>query len=482
MEDDRNLELTMTSSKVFSDEETRYCLRVVFSPAREVEGRFIPLEHGGMVVGRAESKDAGALISGDRLGVPDPRISRSHARFAFEPDTNTASIEDLNSKNGTWLNGARLSRRTLLAPQDVVRVGDTLFVCCRLRWPPEDQAEERAGIVGVSAALGEVRRRIAELAPSCNSVLITGESGTGKELVARGLHDLSDRTGPFVAVNSSAIPKDLFESELFGVRKGAFSGADRDREGLLVAARKGTLFLDEIGDMPPGAQAKLLRAVEELEVTPLGTTTPVKVDVRFVAATNADMDAAVGGDGFRTDLFHRLTQSEISIPPLRERKEDIPVIWEHFLERDAIVGRAREATLVEALLVYPWHGNVRELKNVAAELSIRLGAKATATLKMLPHKVRDHLHKTKKGTAAVRLESSDWRLDTHRDRPAPATPVEKRVVWKLAKGERPTRRALVDSLTRHRGNLAAVAEEFNRKRPQAYRWLKHYDIDPDEFR
>ncbi|RKZ21265.1 hypothetical protein DRQ18_04780, partial [bacterium] len=192
--------------------------------------------------------------------------------------------------------------------------------------------------------------------------------GVGKELVARAIHLLSGRQGNFVPVNCGAIPENLLESELFGYRKGAFTGATRDKEGLVGAADKGTLFLDEITDLPPHLQVKLLRFLQDMEFIPLGDTKPKKVNVRVIAATNKDVETEVREGRLREDLYYRLNVIRIHIPPLRERKEDIPLLVEYFLERlSSKLGLPRKKVserAMEHLLQYPWPGNVRELENV----------------------------------------------------------------------------------------------------------------------
>jgi transcriptional regulator with GAF, ATPase, and Fis domain len=201
------------------------------------------------------------------------------------------------------------------------------------------------------------------------TVLIYGETGVGKELLARSIHfSGSRRDRPFLAVNCAAIPEELFESELFGSRKGAFTGATEHRRGLFQMASGGTLLLDEIGEMPLHLQPKLLRAIEEKKVTSVGADRAVDIDVRFIATTNKDLQAEVEGGAFRRDLFYRLSVMPIRVPPLRERPEDIPILAEHFLEqasrrsRKAVRAIARES--LSALVRYPWPGNVRELENV----------------------------------------------------------------------------------------------------------------------
>lgn len=224
------------------------------------------------------------------------------------------------------------------------------------------------GLIGESAGMVEVFRRVRLAAEREVSVLITGESGTGKELIARALHRQSARADrPFLAVNCAAIPETLLESELFGHVRGAFTGADRDKVGLFEAASGGTLFLDEIGDVPLAVQVKLLRVLQEREVTRIGRTESVPVDVRLVTATNRDLAQRVVDEEFRRDFFYRIRVFEVAIPPLRARREDIPPLVDHFRERlnekfQRSIEHVEDGAM-KCLLDYPWPGNVRELEN-----------------------------------------------------------------------------------------------------------------------
>ncbi len=230
------------------------------------------------------------------------------------------------------------------------------------------RAQGVEGIVGSSRAMEEVLRKIRLAAPTRMNVLITGESGTGKELVARAIHALSPRTGkPFLPLNCAAIPETLLESELFGHEKGAFTGATAARPGKLESAEGGTLFLDEVGDVSLSIQSKLLRAIEQKEVLRVGSSQVLKVDVRILAATNRDLKTLVEEKAFREDLFYRLNVFSILVPPLRERREDIPKLSAHFLEllaRENSTSPKRLApAALKALLAYRWPGNVRQLRN-----------------------------------------------------------------------------------------------------------------------
>ena len=237
-----------------------------------------------------------------------------------------------------------------------------------------------SGIVGTSAPIRAVTELVSKVAPTPATVLITGESGTGKELVARAVHDRSDRADrEFLAVNMAALPESLLEAQLFGHERGAFTGAERRREGILRSARGGTVFLDEIGEMPPSAQSRLLRAIEQREVLPVGADRPVAVDFRLVAATNRDLAAEVDAGRFRRDLLYRLDVFRVALPPLRERVDDVPALVEHFGVLHArSLGCSWQGTTNAAmrqLCGETWPGNVRELANVVERGIILAGAR-----------------------------------------------------------------------------------------------------------
>jgi two-component system, NtrC family, nitrogen regulation response regulator NtrX len=243
------------------------------------------------------------------------------------------------------------------------------------------ELEEKHQILGGSIPMKALRQQIALTAPTNGRVLIYGESGTGKELVARALHAHSTRRDkPFVEVNCAAIPEELIESEMFGHRKGSFTGASEDKVGKFQNADGGTLFLDEIGDMSLKTQSKVLRVLEEQRVEPIGSNKPVKVDTRVIAATNKKLEEEISRNLFREDLFYRLNVIPFYVPALRERTEDIPVLASHFLSEfcEAYGKKAKEfsAPAVEVLLAYPWPGNVRELKNLVERLVIMCPAQS----------------------------------------------------------------------------------------------------------
>jgi len=260
-------------------------------------------------------------------------------------------------------------------------------------------------ILGKDPSLMRVFGMIERVADTDCSVLITGESGTGKELIARALHDMSNRRGqPFMAVNCAAIPEALLESELFGHSRGAFTGALNARPGRFAAADGGTIFLDEIGEMPVGLQAKILRLLQEKEVTPLGETKSRKIDVRVIAATNQDLDEMVRLRTFREDLLYRLNVIPIELPALRNRKNDIPELVDHFIKR-ANKRRGRSITGVdpramEVLSSFDWPGNIRQLEN-AVERAVLLKAEGQLSIEDFPEKLRT-------ATARLRAKRSPW--------------------------------------------------------------------------
>lgn len=245
-------------------------------------------------------------------------------------------------------------------------------------------------IIGTSDALQKVFRLVEKVAKTTAGILIQGESGTGKELIAKAIHYNSFRADkPFLAVNCGALPESLLESELFGHTKGAFTGATFEKKGLFRAADGGTLFLDEIGEMPLNLQVKLLRALQEQEVLPLGASAPVKFDTRIIAATNKDLETEVRENRFREDLFYRLNVIEINLPPLRERREDIPLLVRHFIQKNARQHSTKEKRITNkamaALVNFSWPGNIRELEN-AVERAFIL-SEDEITLENLPPKI-----------------------------------------------------------------------------------------------
>ncbi len=316
--------------------------------------------------------------------VLDSWLSREHFRISLAeggvPMQGPWLLEDLGTRNGTLLNGLRVDR-AFVRLGDVVRAGGTVMVL-DVGSDPSDEY----GLVGASPAMAHVRTQIRHLGPSTRPVHITGESGVGKELVARALHAASGRTGPFLGVNMANIVASLAESQLFGHRRGAFSGAQNDQQGAFDVANGGTLLLDEIAELEPALQAKLLRVTEAGEVHRIGDARPHAVDTRLVTATHRDLaELAVEGK-FRADLYWRIGLSTIDITPLRERVLDVVPLVEHFLIESGVrslrqLGQMQPADawqaaeLVERMLLYDWPGNVRELREEVRRLADAMRAR-----------------------------------------------------------------------------------------------------------
>ena len=347
-------------------------------------------EYEGHVVATAEDGRAGIEMASKArpdvifLDVKMPGLDGLDVLARLREDDPTALVVMI-SGHGTIDTAVEATRKGaydfLEKPLDSDRLLVTLRRALELRGLTrtmadlKSQVESRYEIVGTSFAIRQVLDRVEKVAPTEARVLITGENGTGKELVARAIHRLSARAeGPFVEVNCAAIPSELIESALFGHIKGSFTGAIADRAGKFEQADGGTLFLDEVGDMSLDAQAKALRALEEGVITRVGGSKAIQVDVRVIAATNKDLARAIEAADFREDLFYRLNVVPIDVPPLRERREDVPMLVQHFAEimakRDGVTPRSFEAGAIERLLDLPWPGNVRELRNTVERLMI----------------------------------------------------------------------------------------------------------------
>ncbi len=336
-----------------------------------------------------------------------------------------------------------------------------------------DQVRRLGGeqpLLGRSAAMRRLADELERVGPTSASVLIRGESGTGKELVARRLHQLSAvARGPFVALSCAAVPESLLESELFGHRKGAFTGAGRDRAGRFREAHRGTLFLDEIGDMPPSAQVKLLRVLQERVVEPLGGGKPVPVEVRLLAATHRDLEARCRDGGFREDLYYRLRVVEIHLPALRERGDDVVLLAREFLRAAGGCPRELAPEACRALAAYPWPGNVRELKNAIERAAIFCRGD-TIGLEDLPTEIRSPSGHSQPAVAGNPEEPARWPPGTE---------------FQTAKGEMLERFEagfFSELLCRHRGNVSRAAREAGIHRQNLQKKLRQLGLDPGEFR
>ncbi len=348
-------------------------LAVVDGPDR---GRRIKLTEAVTHVGTGESAT---------LRLTDPTVSRLHCEVVVRPEG--VRLTDHGSTNGTFLDGSRVRDVVDLRPGAIVCVGATTLRIDRTAEGAVVELSDRTSFGDVKGTSREMRRIFAVLdkaAATDATVLLTGETGTGKEIVAQSLHDASKRSaGPFVAIDCGAIPESLMESELFGHVRGAFSGAVADRRGVFEEADGGTIFLDEIGEMPVAMQPKLLRALETRQIRRVGANQPRKIDVRVIAATNRSLARSVNAGSFREDLYYRLAVIEIELPALRARREDIPALAAHFIER--FTGRADPPPpeLLSTLLTRDWPGNVRELRNFV-ERSVSLGWPDASTMASTP--------------------------------------------------------------------------------------------------
>jgi len=386
--------------------------------------------------------------------LPEDRLmSRQHARIARMPNGRYA-IRDLGSTNGTWVNGVRLGPGIQHKLQDgaVIMVGSQVFVFRRvkdeeLKALQEDASQPFTPTGTRSPVMAMLARRLRLFARTRVDVLFTGETGVGKEVHAQALHRASGRQGAFVTINCAAIPEHLLESELFGYARGAHSTAMQPKAGLFEQAEGGTLFLDELGEMPSAAQSKLLRFLQSRQVLSLGTTQPRSLDVRVIAATHRTTASADGRPGLRADLAARLGPAPVSLPPLRDRVEDVGSLTSFFLRRRELHFEP-EAYL--ALFLHHWKGNIRELGKVleVAEAYATDGAVLA----------REHLPPEIAGRVAGPTRAEAVRRD------------------------RPTREDLEALLSRHHGRVARVARELGRQRTLVWRWMRELELSPGEYR
>lgn len=402
------------------------------------------IEDGGAREATLEEGTLGSA-AGVTVRVQHPTVSRLHARIEQRPSG--PWLVDLESTNGTSVDGTQVTGALL---RDGVRIGlGTVSVEVKIAkkreaielWP----GERFGPLVGRSAPMRALFSQLARIAASDATVLVTGETGTGKDVVARAIHEASARKGgPFVVVDCGAIPEALFESELFGHRRGAFTGADRAHEGAFESAEGGTLLLDEVGELPLSVQPKLLRAIETRTVRAVGDTAHRPVDVRIVAATHRDLSQMVAAGAFREDLFFRLAVLPVVVPPLRARREDLDVLVPHFL------GRALPAEAMAELRARPWLGNVRELRNFV-ERADALGAHEALAL-----------------TPVTRAAPSAGLPDADLDEPFK----DAKERW-LSHLERQYLSRLLEA---KRWNVSAVAEAMGLDRTYVHRLMRKHDL------
>jgi two-component system nitrogen regulation response regulator GlnG len=373
---------------VDDDESVRWVLEQALKQAHMIPRCF---ETGQQFFQALERDRPDVLVTDIRM--PDMSGLELMERLAqTEPDIPVIVItahSDLDSAVSAYQGGAF---EYLPKPFDIDEAMELVSRAARQRSrgaPEQKEAKPTPRIIGQAPAMQEVFKAIGRLSRSSMTVLITGESGTGKELVARALHDNSPRaSGPFVALNTSAIAAELLESELFGHEKGAFTGATERRIGRFEQANGGTLFLDEIGDMSVALQTRLLRVLAESEFFRVGGQTPIRVDVRVIAATHQDLGQAVAAGRFREDLYHRLNVMRIEVPPLRQRREDIRELTRFYLEQAAselgVAPKTLSAEAAEVLQKYDWPGNVRELVNVCRRLTVTAAGREIAVQDLPP--------------------------------------------------------------------------------------------------
>jgi DNA-binding NtrC family response regulator len=440
-------------------------LFVVMECGRPFAGgaRYGLLEIDEVQLGRGPARSAERRGRTLVVTIPDSMMSSTHARLVRAGGW---VLQDAGSTNGSLVDGDRVSSAHLEEDM-LVELGATLFA---IRWLPtpkgtaldEEVDADGEGTPGMSTLIPEYAQALCSLRQVMAStvpILLLGETGTGKELLARATHQVAERRGTFVAVNCGAIPASLVESQLFGHVRGAFSGAARDEPGFVRTSDRGTLFLDEIGDLPAASQAALLRVLQESEVVSLGTTRPVKVDLRVVSATLRPVDALAEGT-LRADLYARLAGYVHRLPTLSERREDLGIIVAALL-RDLAPERTGKLVLDPAvgrtLCCYAWPHNVRELRHVLATALV-FATDGRIDLAHLPLDLR----------ASPPSSAERGRSETS---PQP-----------LGAADQKLHGVLIEHLTAHKGNVSEVARALGRTRMQIHRWMRRFGVDPARFR
>jgi transcriptional regulator with PAS, ATPase and Fis domain len=421
-----------------------------------------------LLIGRGETNDVEVSGSVTRLSVDDQWLSSRHGRLSRRGTGDQANylLEDTESTNGIWVNGRRLVEPHRLVHGDVIETGGTFWKFFHRATENFEELLARAyggpGLLAETFSF-EVLAQIAHLeriAPSKISIVLTGESGTGKEVTSSAIHRASGRKGTFVALNCAAIPAGLIESELFGHRKGAFTGAIAEKVGVIQEADKGTLLLDEIGDMSLEAQAKLLRVLQEGTFMRVGESASRSVDVRFIAATHRDLTSMIGSDSFRGDLYARLNGFAIHLPSLRERREDIGLLIAHFLRSLGQTEQRISHEAYRAMVLFDWPYNIRQLQKVVNTSLTLCQDEGEVLLSHLPESLR--------GTAT--LPSA-----------AEANPGKGGKSWEGLSPEE-LADAIREQLKSSEGNISAVARDLDTTRKQIHRWMKRFEIDIDDYR
>jgi DNA-binding NtrC family response regulator len=413
-----------------------------------------------------QGQDGAELLIGRDPGcairLEGSEVSRRHAALRWVGPDSDPVIVDLGSHNGVRVNG-RLTPSAELACGDVVRLGGWVGVVAAA---PGTFAAIAPGLLG-GATLQTALAPLQRAAASNLTIVLEGETGTGKEVVTHSVHQWSGRPGPLVAVNCAALPEGLAEAELFGYRRGAFTGADRASPGFVRSAQGGTLLLDEVSDLPLPVQAKLLRVLQEGEVQPLGEMRPVPVDVRIVVASQQSLMDSVKEGRFRPDLLARLDGITVHLPPLRQRKEDIPPLFSHMLG-ELTQGRAPavEGDLVEQLCVHDWPFNVRELVQLVRQLVVLHGHQSLLGAQHLPARIG--LQAVPMPVAGKTVSKTSARGEAAPAGPAPGEPVELT--------------ALLGALRAAGGNVARASAMLGITRQRAYRLMESHAVDLEALR
>ncbi len=423
----------------------------------------------------------GALDDNDVV-LDDDTVSRHHCRIVQENDAYI--LQDLDSTNGTHVNGVRI-REAFLTANVVLSVGNTdiRFRAIDETVPIKPSDAQRLGkIVGRSRAMREIFDILEKIAPTSATVVIEGETGTGKEVVAQTIHEMSARSSqPFVVFDCGAVPESLIESELFGHEKGSFTGAVMSRKGLFEMAEGGTIFLDELGELSLDLQPKLLRVLEQREIRRVGSNQPVPIDVRVIAATNRRLEDEVQEGRFREDLFYRLSVVRLFLPALRDRREDIPLLIEHFLDTlDCNLtpegDRRLKSVSPEALQLFNahrWPGNVRELSNII-QRACSFAESNHIQRRDLPDYLSDP---DADGGLFIDADKDEWSHVPPRHELQEQPFKDAKETW-IASFEHDY---ISELLTRHRGNISQSAREADIDRKYFRQLMKKHDIDADDF-
>ncbi len=432
--------LPPTGSPQAGTAQARATLTAVHPP--ELRWRLV-LDQGAVTIGREGAH-----------AIEEPTVSRRHVAISWS-DGYGHVVADLGSSHGCRLDGRPLTRPSRLEHGAVLRLGD-VFLVYESGDPDDTSAVSKGSIPGQALSIRALRIQIARAAVDPSPVLLLGETGTGKEWIARELHRLSGRKGPLIALNCAALGSQIVESQLFGHVKGAFTGATTDQLGMFRAADGGTLFLDELGELPIDLQPKLLRALQDGLITPVGGTRATQTDVRVIAATNKDLQAAIARGAFRLDLYSRLAMWELAIPPLRARRVDL-LAWIARLGDAWSLTRSQPARrivlmpdAIETLLLDPWRDNLRGIDRLVHALRSD-PTRQQITLADLPPWL---------AAAPVVVDEKEEEAEEPRKARRPA----------------PTREEFERAYAEHAGNVRALSRHFDRDRRQIYRWLETYGL------